>query len=109
MSCVESYIEELNPVTYDKRIPIMVAGYFYDMNNVIMKLSKAIKPNGYFIMDIGDSIFSGVHIPTHELLEKIAEMHGFEKYAEDILRTRRSNNGMKLSQRVIRFKNIKEN
>ena len=109
LPCVESYIEELNPVTYDKRIPIMVAGYFYDMNNVIMKLSKAIKPNGYFIMDIGDSIFSGVHIPTHELLEKIAEMHGFEKYDEEILRTRHSNNGMELSQRVIRFKNIKEN
>ena len=109
LPCVESYIEELNPVTYDKRIPIMVAGYFFDMNNVIMKLSKAIKPNGYFIMDIGDSIFSGVHIPTHELLEKIAEMHGFEKYDEEILRVRHSNNGMKLSQRVIRFKNIKEN
>lgn len=109
LPCVESYIEELNPVTYDKRIPIMVAGYFYDMNNVIMKLSKAIKPNGYFIMDIGDSIFSGVHIPTHELLEKIAEMHGFEKYDEEILRVRHSNNGMELSQRVIRFKNIKEN
>jgi len=109
LPCVESYIEELNPVTYDKRIPIMVAGYFFDMNNVIMKLSKAIKPNGYFIMDIGDSIFSGVHIPTHELLEKIAEMHGFEKYDEEILRVRHSNNGMELSQRVIRFKNIKEN
>lgn len=105
---VQPYIEQLEPVAYDKRIPVMVAGYFYDMNNVLSKLSQSIKPNGYFIMDIGDSIFSGIHIPTHELLEKLAIKNGFEKYDEEILRVRHSNNGKELSQRVLRFKNTKE-
>ena len=85
----------------------MVAGYFYDMDKVIQKLSVAIKPQGIFIMDIGDSIFSGIHIPTHELLEKLAIAHGFTKMDEDILRVRHSNNGKALSQRVLRFVNNK--
>lgn len=108
LPCVETYIKELLPVAYDKRIPKMVAGYFYDMNNVFKRLSKAIKPQGKFIMDIGDSQFCGVHIPTHEILEEIAASHGFIKYSEDILRTRHSNNGFKLSQRVLRFTNNKQ-
>ncbi len=108
LPCVQPYLDELAPVAYDKRIPVMVAGYFYDMDKVITKLSQSIKPNGYFIMDIGDSIFSGVHIPTHDLLEEIAISHGFKKYDEEILRVRHSNNGQELSQRVLRFINTKE-
>lgn len=104
LECVKPFIDELVPVTYDRRIPIMVAGYFQDMSKVLEKLSIALKPKGTFIMDIGDSQFSGVHIPTHELLEKIAIGYGFEKYEEEILRVRRSKNGMELSQRVLRFK-----
>jgi DNA modification methylase len=104
LDCVRPYYEEILPVAYDKRIPIMIAGYFRDMNMVLKKLSIALKPGGIFIMDIGDSQFSGVHIPTHEILEKLATQCGFEKYDEEILRTRRSKNGMELSQRVLRFK-----
>ena len=108
LDIVKPYIEKLQPVTYDKRIPIMVAGYFYDMKNVIKKLAKAMKNNGYFIMDIGDSQFAGVHIPTHEILIEICKEFGFELYEEDILRERRSKNGMTLSQRLLKFRLNKE-
>lgn len=101
---VRSYIEELQPVAYDKRIPIMVAGYFHDMESVIERLSHAMKDNGYFIMDIGDSQFAGVHIPTHEILTRICEAYGFELYDQEILRERRSKNGMVLSQRLLKFR-----
>lgn len=101
---VRPYIEELEPVAYDKRIPIMIAGYFHDMEKVIERLSHAMKDNGYFIMDIGDSQFAGVHIPTHEILVKICEAYGFELYGEDVLRERRSKNGMVLSQRLLKFR-----
>lgn len=105
---VQPYFDKLTPAAYDKRIPVIVAGYFYDMEKVILKLHRSIKPNGYFIMDIGDSVFSGIHIPTHELLEQIAAAHGFKKYGEEILRIRHSNDGTKLTQRVLRFTNAKE-
>ena len=100
---VKPYLDELIPVSYDKRIPIMIAGYFHDMEMVIEKLSHAIKNDGHFIMDIGDSQFAGIHIPTHEILVKICEDYGFVLYDEEILRERRSKNGMVLSQRLLKF------
>ena len=45
---IRPYIEKLIPVAYDKRIPIMVAGYFHDMKAVIERLSHAMKDSGYF-------------------------------------------------------------
>lgn len=104
LDVVAPFLEQLEPVAYDKRIPIMVAGYFHDMDKVVERLAHAMKDNGYFIMDIGDSQFAGVHIPTHEILSKICESHGFELYQEDILRERRSKNGMVLSQRLLKFR-----
>lgn len=106
---VKPYIDQLEPVVYDNRITKMIIGYFNDMNDVIEKLSIAMKDNGYFVMDIGDSQFAGIHIPTHDLLEKICNIHGFVKYDETILRERRSKNNMILSQRVLRFRLNKKN
>ena len=108
LDCVKPYIDELTPVAYDSRIPIMVAGYFRDMDIVIDRLAHAMKDHGIFIMDIGDSQFAGVHIPTHEILVTICKNHGFELYAEEILRERRSKNGMTLSQRLLKFRLHKE-
>ena len=105
---VKPYIDALEPVAYDSRIPVMVAGYFYDMDKVIERLAAALKNNGYFIMDIGDSQFAGVHIPTHSILVDICKTHGFELYQEEILRERRSKNGMVLSQRLLKFRMKKD-
>jgi hypothetical protein len=101
---VEPYLEQLQPVSYDDRIPKMVAGYFRDMDTVIQKLSKSIKPGGLFTMDIGDSQFAGVHIPTHQILSNICVQYGFSLYDEEILRKRRSKNGMILTQRLLRYR-----
>lgn len=101
---VQPYIDELSPVVYDRRIVTMVAGYFMDMSTVISKLAHAMRDGGIFIMDIGDSQFAGVHIPTHDILSEICAEYGFEKYDETVLRERRSKNGMVLSQRVLRFR-----
>lgn len=101
---VEPYLEQLQPVAYDERIPKMVAGYFRDMDMVIQKLSRSIKAGGLFTMDIGDSQFAGVHIPTHLILSDICAQHGFILYDEEILRERRSKNGMVLTQRLLRYR-----
>lgn len=101
---VEPYLEQLQPVSYDERIPKMVAGYFRDMDTVIQKLSISIKSGGLFTMDIGDSQFAGVHIPTHQILSNICAQYGFTLYDEEILRERRSRNGMVLTQRLLRYR-----
>lgn len=104
LEVVSPFIKQLEPVAYDKRIPVMVAGYFYDMKKVVEKLACAIKNEGYFIMDIGDSQFAGVHIPTHDILIEICKSCGFELYDNEILRERRSKNGMVLTQRLLKFR-----
>lgn len=101
---VQPFLDKLAPVVYDRRIVTMVAGYFLDMSAVISKLAQALRDGGVFIMDIGDSQFAGVHIPTHDILCEICAEYGFKKYSETVLRERRSKNGMILSQRVLRFR-----
>ncbi|MET3548337.1 hypothetical protein ABID47_004967 [Paenibacillus favisporus] len=101
---VKEYVTQLEPVTYDKRIPIMVAGYFYDMDIVFGKLKQILRNDGIFVLDIGDSQFAGVHIPTDAILSELAVKHGFTLYDEEILRTRRSKNQMILSQKVLRYR-----
>ena len=101
---VEPYLEQLQPVAYDERIPKMVAGYFRDMDMVIRKLRTSIKSGGLFTMDIGDSQFAGVHIPTHQILSNICAQYGFTLYDEEVLRERRSKNGMILTQRLLRYR-----
>lgn len=108
VSFVEPYLKELNPVSYDSRIPVMVKQYFNDMSCVFEKMEQVLSPGGVLVMDIGDSQFAGVHIPTHEILSDIAKSFGFNKYSEEIIRKRKSKNGMTLTQRVMRFKLKKE-
>lgn len=66
--------------------------------------SRLIKNKGIMIIDIGDSQFAGVHIPTDKLLNTIAKSYGFILYDEEILRTRYSKNRMILTQKVLRYR-----
>lgn len=101
---INRIIEELNKVSYDSRIQKMIISYFNDMNDVFISLSKAIRDGGYLIMDIGDSQFAGIHIPTHEILIELAKNCRFELYDEEIIRSRKSKNGFELTQRILRFR-----
>lgn len=102
------YINKLDKVSYDPRIQKMIIGYFNDMDIVIKNLSLSMKNNGYFIMDIGDSQFAGVHIPTHEILNIICKKYGFELYDDILLRERRSKNQMILTQRLLKYRLVKK-
>ncbi len=96
-------VETLERESYDQRIPVMVAGYFADMQHAIERIHAALRPGGVLSFDIGDSQFAGVHVPTHTLLDSFIQEAGFSPLGETILRTRRSRNGMNLTQRVLRY------
>ena len=101
---VASVVNKLKECAYDKRIPVMVNDYFYDMNNVFIKLRQLMRNKGVFIMDIGDSQFAGVHVPTHDILTTLCKKHNFVLETEQVIRSRYSKNGMQLSQRLLRFR-----
>jgi DNA modification methylase len=96
---------EISEVCYDKRIPKMIAAYFTDMKQVFQGIQRNVKHGGIICVDIGDSVYSNVHIPTHKILIKVGLSIGWSLVDEIVLRERFSNNGAKLSQRLLVFKN----
>ena len=91
-------VEKLEASAYDTRIPRMVATYFSDMQRVFMAVKKHLVKNALMMIDIGDSSYSNVHVPTHSILKEVLEDQGFVVEREIILRRRMSRSGFPLSQ-----------
>ena len=98
---VGTVVRNLESNAYDMRIPRMVAGYFEDMKAVLSGLTTCCKPGAKMCIDIGDSRYGGVHIPTHELLADLGKDLGLEHVDTVRLRTRISKDQTKLSQSLI--------
>jgi hypothetical protein len=100
---VESIVRELDVVAYDSRIPKLVRAYFSDMETAFGRLRQATRPRGRLFLDIGDSQFAGVHVPTHDLLTSTAETQGWAFKSTRLIRSRRSYDGSQLSQVLLEF------
>lgn len=71
-----------------KDYDIIVIEYFNGMEKVFREIYKVLKKGKYFILILGDSALYGEHIPTDELLKKIALNIGFQSARIDIIRKR---------------------
>jgi hypothetical protein len=71
---------------WDKRIPLMLQGYFEDMANVFKAHSKILKEKGKMVVVVGNSAYAGVVVPTDLLLCEIAESLGFKTLHIDVVR-----------------------
>ncbi|WP_288307788.1 hypothetical protein [uncultured Muribaculum sp.] len=100
-------ITELNLKAYDKRIPLMAVCYFNEMFQVFNGLKSKLLNGAVILIDLGDSIFSEVHIPTDKILIEILRHIGYTYNSNQILRTRRSRNGSVLSQFLITLQYFK--
>jgi DNA modification methylase len=94
---------ELERNSYDSRIQLMVKCYFYEMFQVFNNVKKHLQENAKILIDIGDSIFCGVHVKTDKILIDILQSIGYELINIKILRKRRSKNNEILSQVLIAF------
>ena len=70
--------------TYD----YVVAGYFEDMLQVLAGARDVLKPGGHFVLVLGDSAPYGVHIPTEQIVGRLAVAIGFTSYGIEQIRTR---------------------
>ena len=95
---VKDLVSNLEVVSKDKRIPKMIQHYFSDMREVISNLYSMVRPGGVVILDIGDSKFYGVHVPTDQLLIDIALKIGFHLKERNILAKRYSKDKTELVQ-----------
>ena len=95
---------ELSENAYDSRIPLMALSYFKEMYLVFSDIRKHFEDDTHILMDIGDSIFAGVHIKTDEILAEILKGLGYQYLDNKILRKRRSKNQQILTQNLLVFK-----
>ena len=99
-----STLQALKDTAYDDRIPYMAVSYFSEMYEVFDNLKDKLDIGAEILIDIGDSIFNGVHVRTDEILVEIFETLDYKYLSSEVLRERRSRNGTVISQKLIRMK-----
>jgi len=82
----------------NSRIPIMIEGYFEDMNIAIREMARMLMPGGRVALVVANARFEGELIPVDLLLSELARNHGLE--TEEIRITRYKGNS---SQQMGRY------
>lgn len=95
---VEAVVEQLKATDGDKRIPMLVRQYFSDMHQVFLSVARGLTAGGVFLLDIGDSKFYGVHVPTDRLLIDAATRAGLLLKHTHVLARRHSRDKSELVQ-----------
>lgn len=106
-SFVEEVACKLDQSAKDKRIPFMIRCYFSDMYKVLDSVYHYMKPGAKFALDIGDSKFYGVYIPTDSFLCILAEKIGFKVISVTQIAERFSRDKTKLKQVLIIFEKVR--
>jgi len=60
----------------NERLPIMIQGYFEDMNLVVRNMVAYLKPGGRVALVVANAQFAGENVPTDLVLCELAERHG---------------------------------
>lgn len=68
--------EVRNKPLNNERLPIMIQGYFEDMNLVIRNMSAYLKPCGRVALVVANAQFNGENVPTDLMLCELAKRHG---------------------------------
>jgi hypothetical protein len=76
---VESLTEMFDPTRlWSKKIPSVVRGYFDDMAALLRKIHSRTSRRGLVGIVVGNSAYSGIIIPTDELIADIGQDIGFK-------------------------------
>jgi hypothetical protein len=100
---ITDLVRRLESRAYDRRIPQMVSAYFSDMADVFSALAAHLTARARVALDIGDSCYGGVPVPTHRILIDVAKGVGWDLEREIVLRRRSSRDGTPLSQVLLVF------
>lgn len=75
---LKNRITRLEEKSTDIRTIKMIKNYFYDMNALLAKVSKIINEKSKFYIVVGNSFYSGVSIPSDEIIAELAHKHDFK-------------------------------
>ena len=96
-------LKALEANAYDVRIPRMVACFASEMHAILQALAGHTRKDGTIVIDIGDSAYAGVHVPTDRFIAESLDIAGFDLSYELVLRQRYSRSQMKLTQKLLVF------
>ena len=96
-------VKALEADAYDVRIPRMVACFASEMHAILQALAVHIRKDGTIVIDIGDSAYAGVRVPTDQFIAQSLDAAGFDLSDERVLRQRYSRSQMKLTQKLLVF------
>lgn len=71
---------------WDKRIPLMIKGYFEDMWLVLKGIYPLLTLNGHCIIVVGNSAYGNIVIPTDLILGNIGLEIGFKSFEVEVAR-----------------------
>ncbi|MBM4044252.1 MAG: hypothetical protein FJ279_03995 [Planctomycetes bacterium] len=100
---VAEIVRKLESNAYDARIPRMVGNYFYDMALMIQGMTRHLIPGACVALDIGDSSYAGVSVPTDRILKALFVESGFRLASQNEIRKRASRDGTPLRQVLLIF------
>ncbi len=81
-TALDEILDALKPKHLNNaRIPIMIKGYFEDMNLAIQNIAKMLAPGGKVALVIANARFEGELIPVDLILSEIAAAHGLKTEA----------------------------
>ena len=101
---VDNLVDRMKATAYDPRIPQMVRAYFRDMMVGMSAVTRHLGPDLVLAIDIGDSYYGGVHVPTDELLVETLESLGCRLDHEVALRERMARSGQRARQVLLVFR-----
>lgn len=97
-------VERLDASAYDPRIPRMLVGYVRDLEAVFRAVAMHLVRGGRVAIDIRDSCYGGVHVPTDAIVRDVLLDVGLVLEREIVLRRRMSRGGAPLRQSLLVFR-----
>ncbi|MDE2692447.1 MAG: hypothetical protein OXI49_18290 [Acidobacteriota bacterium] len=102
-------LDERREALWNRNIPDMVVGYFTDLQDVLVSLSRILPERAYVVAAIGDSQYGGVRIDTAGILTEIAKKCGYEVETASKIRSLRASaqhgGRFDLAETVVRLRN----
>ena len=104
-SSLSQPLKALDACTYDRRIPQMIRWYGHDLNQALAGTISHLRSDGIIAVDIGDSIYCDVLVPTDKLVEEILINNGCKIIDTLTVRRRTSRSGIEIKQVCVIGKN----
>lgn len=102
MEALREILSNLEPKKLNNlRIPVMIKGYFEDMNLAIREMAAMLRPGGRVALVVANARFEGEHVPLDLMLSEIAAGHGLR--TTEIRVTRYKGNSSQQMGRYGRF------